>query len=46
MSLALTVPAFTEARWLCVEVAVQVQGNWADNGAGLSAGDRACRHVH
>jgi hypothetical protein len=37
---------FADARWLCEEVAVQVQGKWVDNGAGLPAGDRACRRVH
>ena len=35
-----------QASWLCAEVAVQVQGKWVDNGAGLPAGDRSCRRVH
>ena len=33
-------------RWVCVEVAVRVNGEWVDNGAGLPSGDRACRSVH
>ena len=46
-SLRFPIPhAFAQASWLCVEVAVQVQGKWVDNGAGLPAGDRACRRVH
>jgi len=32
--------------WICVEVAVRVNGKWVDNGAGLPQGNRACRQVH
>ena len=37
---------FSDARWVCTEFAVRVNGEWVENGAGLAAGDRACRHVH
>lgn len=46
-SLLFSVPhTFSGPRWLCVEIAVRVNGRWVDNGAGLRAGDRACRQVH
>jgi hypothetical protein len=46
-SLRFSVPrTFSGMRWICVEVAVQVNGKWVDNGAGLPHGDRACRQVH
>jgi hypothetical protein len=38
--------AFTSMRWICVEVAVRVNGKWVDNGAGIPQGNRACRQVH
>src|SRR5664279_5940646 len=37
---------FPAARWLCVEVAVRVNGQLLDDGAGIPTGNRACRHVH
>lgn len=37
---------FAGSRWLCVEIAVRVNGKWVDNGAGIPQGDRACRLVH
>lgn len=37
---------FQAAHWLCVEVAVRVDGKLVDDGAGIPAGNRACRHVH
>ena len=46
-SLRFPVPrTFSGARWICVEVAVRVNGKWVDNGAGIPQGDRACKHVH
>jgi hypothetical protein len=46
-SLHFSVPrTFSDTRWICVEVAVQVNGKWVDNGAGLAHGNRACRNVH
>ena len=46
-SLRFSVPrTFSSTRWICVEVAVQVNGKWLENGAGLPNGDRACRNVH
>jgi len=46
-SLLFSVPrTFSGARWLCVEIAVRLNGRWVDNAAGLPQGDRACRHVH
>jgi hypothetical protein len=37
---------FPDARWVCTEFAVRVNGKWLDNGAALSNGLRACLHVH
>jgi hypothetical protein len=34
--------AFTSMRWICVEIAVRVNGKWVDNGAGPPDGNRAC----
>ncbi|MGO9874368.1 MAG: hypothetical protein ACLPVY_11265 [Acidimicrobiia bacterium] len=45
-SLLFSVPrTFSRARWLCVEIAVRVNGKWVDNGAGFPQGLRACRQV-
>jgi len=46
-SLRFAVPrTFSGARWLCVEIAVRVNGKWVDNAAGLPHGLRACKQVH
>jgi hypothetical protein len=46
-SLRFSLPhTFSGTRWICVEVAVRVNGKWVDNGAGLPHGDRGCRQVH
>jgi hypothetical protein len=47
-NLNFTLPAtFTQAGWLCTEIAVRVHGTtWVDNGPAESAGHRSCSRVH
>lgn len=45
-TLGVTLPqTFSDARWVCTEFAVRVNGKWVDNGAGLPNGLRACSQV-